>query len=112
MIKLKFVNLFDLLKVRILFFTLVLNEDIRKAEKVFGRSINLALSHRGEEALREIGLEKEVTKNGIPMYGRMIHNLDGSTHSIPYGKSDQVLYRSLLMDIINATFNKITTSLF
>ncbi|OQV15914.1 Kynurenine 3-monooxygenase [Hypsibius exemplaris] len=59
--------------------------DIRTATKVAGRSINLALSHRGRAALRAVGLEGHITTEGIPMYARMIHDLDGSTHAVPYG---------------------------
>ena len=64
--------------------------DIRKQGTVKGRSINLALSQRGREALRAVGLEEYITSNGIPMYARMIHDLDGTRRPIPYGKSDQV----------------------
>lgn len=64
--------------------------DIRKAEHVKGRSINLALSTRGRTALRMVGLEDEVIKNGIPMHARMIHKVDGSRQPILYGKKDQV----------------------
>ncbi|KAF7221519.1 kynurenine 3-monooxygenase-like [Nothobranchius furzeri] len=35
-------------------------EDIRKANIVRGRSINLALSHRGRQALKHVGLEEKV----------------------------------------------------
>ncbi|CAH1790724.1 unnamed protein product [Owenia fusiformis] len=63
--------------------------DIRTQEVVKGRSINLALSCRGREALRAVGLEEKITGEGIPMFARMIHNLDGSKKSIPYGKRDQ-----------------------
>ncbi|XP_041353665.1 kynurenine 3-monooxygenase-like [Gigantopelta aegis] len=65
--------------------------DIRTQEIVHGRSINLAMSYRGREALRHIGLEDEVVRNGTPMYARMIHRLDGTTRSIPYGKKDQYI---------------------
>ena len=64
--------------------------DIRTQKIVKGKSINLALSCRGREALREVGLEDHVVSNGTPMYARMIHNLDWSRHPIPYGKKDQV----------------------
>lgn len=64
--------------------------DIRKQEKVFGRSINLALSCRGREALKAMGLEEDVIRNGIPMYGRMIHDIHGNTKPIYYGRKDQV----------------------
>jgi len=59
---------------------------------VFGRSINLALSCRGFEALAAMGIEDRVVENGIPMYGRMIHDLNGNQHIIPYGKSNQVYF--------------------
>ncbi|KAK3093238.1 hypothetical protein FSP39_013069 [Pinctada imbricata] len=66
-------------------------EDIRKAAIVKGRSINLALSVRGREALRHVGLEDEVVKNGIPMHARMIHNTDGSCNPILYGTKSQFI---------------------
>src|SRR3989441_2153714 len=40
---------------------------------VGGRSINLALSTRGIQALEQIGIADEVLKHAIPMRGRMIH---------------------------------------
>jgi len=66
--------------------------DIRQQKVVFGRSINLALSRRGRDALRYVGLEEEVVDNGIPMYARMIHDLNGRRRPIPYGTKDQVFY--------------------
>jgi len=66
--------------------------DIRTQQVVFGRSINLALSCRGFEALAAMGIEDRVVENGIPMYGRMIHDLNGNQHIIPYGKSNQVYF--------------------
>lgn len=66
--------------------------DMRVAGYIGGRSINLALSHRGWKALKKVGLESEVQKMVIPMHGRMIHDIDGSNHFIPYGKEDQAIY--------------------
>lgn len=43
------------------FKTFLLSLDIRKAKVVKGRSINLALSHRGRQALRHIGMEEKVS---------------------------------------------------
>jgi kynurenine 3-monooxygenase len=60
--------------------------DMRIADIGGGKSINLALSARGIYALKEVGLYDEIKKIAIPMYGRMIHNLDGSTQLMPYGK--------------------------
>ncbi|MES2622267.1 MAG: NAD(P)/FAD-dependent oxidoreductase [Bacteroidota bacterium] len=66
--------------------------DMRVADFVGGRSINLALSHRGWKALKKIGLDKAVKKISIPMKGRMIHDLQGNTKLIPYGKAGQAIY--------------------
>ena len=67
--------------------------DIRRAAEVSGRSINLALSRRGREALRAVGLEEEVLSTAIPMRGRMIHPLSGKLYSIPYGtKREDCIY--------------------
>jgi len=60
--------------------------DMRISDIGGGRSINLALSTRGIHALKEIGLYDEIKKIAIPMYGRMIHSLDGKTQLQPYGK--------------------------
>lgn len=49
-----------------------------------GRSINLALSHRGWQALAKIGMQTEVEKIAIQMFARCIHTLDGYTHEQPY----------------------------
>lgn len=50
----------------------------------FGRSINLAISHRGISALQRLNLEKIVTEQAIPMKARMIHNVNGKLNEIPY----------------------------
>lgn len=49
--------------------------DMRTTEAPAGRSINLALSDRGINALKLVGLEKAVEDVVIPMYGRMIHDI-------------------------------------
>ena len=47
--------------------------DPREGNMVGGRSINLALSTRGIQALEQIGIAGKVLKHAIPMRGRMIH---------------------------------------
>jgi len=42
-----------------------------------GRSINLAISERGLDALRRIGLVEQVMADALPMKGRMIHPVSG-----------------------------------
>lgn len=66
--------------------------DIRKAELVAGRSINLALSDRGWKALEQVGMGPRVKAMSIPMHGRMIHGVDGSLNFQPYGKEGQAIY--------------------
>lgn len=65
--------------------------DMRKEKMVAGRSINLALSDRGIKALREVGIADEIASIAIPMRGRFIHHLDGSTMLQPYGKEGQAI---------------------
>jgi len=66
--------------------------DLRKAEVLAGRSINLALSDRGWKALDKAGISDEIRKIAIPMYGRKMHALDGALTYQPYGKDDQAIY--------------------
>ncbi len=58
--------------------------DLRKVDISAGRSINLALSDRGFKALRMVGLEQQATKICIPMYGRLIHDIQGNTFTSNY----------------------------
>lgn len=68
-------------------------EDIRTAELVQGRSINLALSQRGRKALAAVGLEEMVLATAIPMRGRMLHNVRGRTSIVLYDPcTKQCLY--------------------
>ncbi len=65
--------------------------DMRNEKLSAGRSINLALSDRGLLALEKVGLANEIKNISIPMHGRSIHNLDGSTAFQPYGKEGQYI---------------------
>lgn len=58
--------------------------DMRLEEVSAGRSINLALSDRGIAALREIGMDEYMLREAVPMYGRMVHSMDGATMLLPY----------------------------
>lgn len=66
--------------------------DMRKTGIAQGKSINLALSDRGWKGLEGVGVAAEIRKIAIPMYGRSIHNRDGSTAFQPYGKKEQAIY--------------------
>lgn len=58
--------------------------DMRRIEMSAGRSINLALSDRGIAALREVGMDEYMLAEAVPMFGRMIHAVDGGTKLLPY----------------------------
>jgi kynurenine 3-monooxygenase len=60
-----------------------------------GRSINLALSHRGIRALKELGIADQILPLAIPMYGRMIHDLQGNQSFFPYGKDNSEYINSI-----------------
>ncbi|MCC6418959.1 MAG: FAD-dependent monooxygenase [Gemmataceae bacterium] len=60
-----------------------------------GRSINLALSVRGIEALRAVRLAEDVLKTAIPMRGRMIHSPTGQLTFQPYGKDESQAINSV-----------------
>ena len=62
--------------------------DIRKTEMSAGRSINLALSKRGLHALEQVNAHKQVMAEAIPMKGRLMHAVDGTTSFHRYGQDD------------------------
>jgi kynurenine 3-monooxygenase len=64
---------------------------MRSADLIAGRSINLALSDRGIKALEAIGIMDEIRKIAIPMHGRQMHNLDGTSAYQPYGNEGQYI---------------------
>jgi kynurenine 3-monooxygenase len=66
--------------------------DLRQRGYMGGRSINLAMSERGWEAIRKAGLTEPIGKVAIPMPGRMIHSVAGELTFQPYGKEGQAIY--------------------
>ena len=65
--------------------------DLRTVEIPAGRSINLALSARGLEALERVGLADAVRAFGLPMRGRMMHSPTGELAFQAYGRSDEAI---------------------
>lgn len=66
--------------------------DMRKVNISAGRSINLALSHRGWGALALCGLTEEVKTFGIPMYVRTMHDKEGNLTRQPYGRDNEAIF--------------------
>ncbi len=69
--------------------------DPRAAGYQGGRSINLAISERGLNALRGVGLDRQVLAMAVPMPGRMIHARDGSLRYQPYDRDPTRCIHSL-----------------
>ncbi len=66
--------------------------DMRSAHISAGKSINLAMSTRGWNALELAGLKSEMEALAIPMYGRYLHQPDGQTAFQPYSKNNEAIY--------------------
>lgn len=67
--------------------------DFSSSKLVSGRSINLALANRGILPLEKAGVMSEISKIIIPMRGRSIHSLDGTSTFQAYGqKPEEVIY--------------------
>jgi kynurenine 3-monooxygenase len=69
--------------------------DLRQGEVGGGRSINLALSHRGLRGLARAGLVEQVLKEAVPMPGRQVHPLHGQEFYSPYGKNPDYYINSI-----------------
>lgn len=68
------------------------SKDFGNSTSATKRSINLALSHRGQSALKELGLLDEAMKEAIRMSGRVIHSLSGEITTQAYGKPDEAIW--------------------
>lgn len=66
--------------------------DLRKAQIVAGRSINMACSTRGWRALDAAGVGDIVRREAIAMKGRVLHDEEGKTKFQPYGIDEQAIY--------------------
>tara|TARA_R110000787_G_scaffold71771_3_gene159802 strand:+ start:359 stop:1759 length:1401 start_codon:yes stop_codon:yes gene_type:complete len=69
--------------------------DLRKVEQDAGRSINLALSDRGMEAIKMVGLQDEVKELCLPMLGRMIHDTKGNKFMSLYSGQEEKYINSI-----------------
>ncbi|WP_291869692.1 NAD(P)/FAD-dependent oxidoreductase [Maribacter sp.] len=73
--------------------------DIRKV-KFSGRSINLAMSNRGWNALREVGVEEEIKKIAIPLNKRALHVIGKPLYYQNYGKENEAIW-SISRGVLN-----------
>jgi len=78
------------------------SEDSRNNNGFSGRSINLALSNRGINALKYAGIYNNHFKSMlIPMHGRTIHTIDGDEKFQPYGNKKEHYINSVSRSEIN-----------
>ncbi len=77
--------------------------DPRAQGFIGGRSINLALSARGIDALRRVGLADRVLADAIPMTGRMIHTSAGALTYQAYSKNQADAIHSVSRAQLNLT---------
>ena len=66
--------------------------DMRKNLMSVGRSINLALSDRGFRGLSGVGIDDSIREISIPMYRRVMHDVNGTLTFQPYGNDGQAIY--------------------
>ncbi|MEX6626129.1 FAD-dependent oxidoreductase [Tenacibaculum salmonis] len=76
--------------------------DLRTIDISAGRSINLALSDRGFKALRLAGVAEKAREICIPMYGRLIHDIEGNIFSSNYSGRDNECINSISRGDLNA----------
>jgi kynurenine 3-monooxygenase len=76
-------------------------DDPRLREPSEGRSINLALSARGIDALQRVGLDQQVLSRALPMYGRMMHGIDGQTNYQAYSADGKHAINSVSRSALN-----------
>jgi kynurenine 3-monooxygenase len=68
------------------------NGDPRPLPAKRGKSVNLTLATRGFGALDAVGIGRQVRELSVPVYGRVIHGVDGTVEYQPYGSRGECLY--------------------
>ncbi len=69
--------------------------DPRQAGLTEGKSINLALSTRGFDALEKVGLHHRILEMAVPMRGRLMHDRKGGTVFQAYGTGEDHTIKSV-----------------
>jgi kynurenine 3-monooxygenase len=75
--------------------------DPRRGSGESGRSINLALADRGIYALSQAGVLGDIEPATLPMRGRLVHSLDGTTSLQPYGQRPNELIHAISRHRLN-----------
>jgi kynurenine 3-monooxygenase len=75
--------------------------DPRRGSGESGRSINLALADRGIHALSQAGVLGDIEPATLPMRGRLVHALDGTTSLQPYGQRPNEILHAISRHRLN-----------
>jgi kynurenine 3-monooxygenase len=67
-----------------------------------GRSINLAVSARGLDALERVGLRDDALARALPMHGRMVHPIEGRQSFRPYSADGKRAINSISRAELNS----------
>lgn len=75
--------------------------DMRKGGVEAGRSINLVITARGLLAMERVGLREKALEIAIPLEGRMLHDIEGSTTFVPYGHKEGEVIHAISRGLLN-----------
>ncbi|MBL7523176.1 FAD-dependent monooxygenase [Frankia sp. CNm7] len=84
--------------------------DPRAAEPERGRSINLAISARGLDALSAVGLREQALSRALPMHGRMVHDAAGGQSFRPYSADGRRAIHSISRAELNRALLDVAAS--
>ena len=77
-------------------------DDPRATGAETGRSINLAVSSRGLDALERVGLREQALAVALPMHGRRVHPVAGESDFQPYSAGGDRAINSISRGQLNA----------
>lgn len=75
--------------------------DLRTHPLEGGRSINLALSHRGITALQQVNVSEKILAEAVPMFGRCVHDLTQQISFQPYSFHEHEFNYSVSRERLN-----------
>ncbi len=79
--------------------------DIRKGSLNAGRSINLIITAKGIHPLKQLSLWEQVKEITSPVWGRMMHSVEGEHTYQPYGKDNTECNHSVSRGELNRLLN-------
>ena len=75
--------------------------DPRLQDLASGRSINLIVTAKAINLFQQLGIWEDVKKITVPVYGRMMHSVEGELTYQPYGRDDSEYNNSISRGMMN-----------